>query len=320
MTHEYPRSVIVSRTDSIGDVVLTLPVCAAIKRLSPQARVMFLCSSYTAPVVESCRWVDETLIWPGPLPAADAILHVFPRKQVARAARHIPIRIGTYSRLFHWTTCNRLVRLHRKNSPLHELELNLKLLAPIFPVVSDVLLPQDYGLEARGGLPDDFRQELERYAAGRPVVLLHPKSKGSAREWPAAHWRELNRILTDAGYAPVITGTAADKTAFTAEAGEDYFFAAGRLDLYGLMRLIAASQGVIAASTGPLHLSAALGRKALGLYPPIRPMHPGRWAPRGPRARALALNVECNRCRKNGPCYCIQAIEAAQVALEWSRL
>ena len=320
MSNLHPARVIVSRTDAIGDVVLTLPVCAAIKKASPQTRVMFLGSPYTAPVVGACRWVDEALLWPGVLPAADAIIHVFPRKEIARAAAAIPLRVGAYSRLFHWTTCNRLVRLHRKNSPLHELELNLKLLKPLFPGAQEAVLPDDYGLEARGTLPPDFRRDLESYTGGRPVVLIHPKSKGSAREWPAAHWRELCRILTDRGCAPVITGTAADKEAFVGEAGGDFFFAAGRTDLHGLMRLIAESEGVIAASTGPLHLSAALGRKALGLYPPIRPMHPGRWAPRGPRAKALSLNIACSLCRRNAPCRCMQALEAAQVAEEWSGL
>ncbi|MDW8334122.1 MAG: glycosyltransferase family 9 protein [Bacteroidia bacterium] len=314
------NSIVVSRTDSIGDVTLTLPVCGAIKRCSPRTKVMFLCSAYTLPIVRACRWVDEAHIWPGPIPSADAIVHVFPRREIARAALHIPLRVGTYSRWYHWTTCNRPVRLHRKRSRLHEIELNLKLLRPLFP---DCDLPEAselYGLEVRAPLPPDFESELRAYAAGRPVVLLHPKSKGSAREWPASHWRELHRLLCDGGYAPVVTGVEAEKQAFVRQAGNDFFFAAGRLDLDALMRLMVESEGLIAASTGPLHISAALGRKALGIYPPMRPMHPGRWGPRGPRARALALDRDCRRCRKSVLCDCVRAISPQAVFEAWRTL
>jgi hypothetical protein len=102
--------------------------------------------------------VDEICLWPGPLPAAAAIVHVFPRPQIARAARHIPIRIGTYSRGYHWWTCNRLVRLHRKNSSLHEIELNLALLQPLLSS-APAFDWEMYGLEATGELPDDFAVE-----------------------------------------------------------------------------------------------------------------------------------------------------------------
>jgi len=64
----------------------------------------------------------------------------------------------------------------------------------------------------------------------------------------------------------------------------------------------------VAASTGPLHLAAALGIKAIGIYPPIRPMHPERWAPIGEKATFLVKDKECDECRKQGPCHCMQEI------------
>jgi ADP-heptose:LPS heptosyltransferase len=48
--------------------------------------------------------------------------------------------------------------------------------------------------------------------------------------------------------------------------------------------VLAAADGVVAASTGPLHLAALAGTRALGLFSPQRPIHPGRWAPIGPHA------------------------------------
>src|SRR5258705_12248945 len=118
-----PR-IIVSRTDRIGDVVLTLPLCGLLaEELS--AEVLFLGRGYTAPVLEACPAVSQILDWDSVSAAgdeaqakflrdagADTIVHVFPRKEVARAARRAGIarRIGTTHRIYHWWTCNSLVR------------------------------------------------------------------------------------------------------------------------------------------------------------------------------------------------------------------
>jgi ADP-heptose:LPS heptosyltransferase len=74
------------------------------------------------------------------------------------------------------------------------------------------------------------------------------------------------------------------------------------------MTFISKADGLVAASTGPLHLAAALGIPALGIYPPIRPMHPGRWAPVGPNARVFVKPEYCEDCRRTGDCHCIREI------------
>ena len=54
-----PKRLIISRTDSIGDVILTLPVAGELKRMFPDIHILFLGSSYTRPIVECCPHVDE---------------------------------------------------------------------------------------------------------------------------------------------------------------------------------------------------------------------------------------------------------------------
>ncbi|MGI8635906.1 MAG: hypothetical protein ACR2KZ_10935, partial [Segetibacter sp.] len=62
----------------------------------------------------------------------------------------------------------------------------------------------------------------------------------------------------------------------------------------------------------PIHLAAALGKDAFGIYPPIKPIHPARWAPLGPKAQAFVVNKECNDCRGNKIiCHCMKQVEPA---------
>jgi heptosyltransferase-3 len=329
------KTFLLSRTDAIGDVVLTLPVAGQLKKLYPGCRVVLLGRTYTQAVAEACPWLDGFLNYDELLglsaqaqvealraQQAYAIVHVFPNKLVARLARQtgIPIRIGTRNRLFHWLTCNRLVSLSRRHSPLHEAQLNLQLLLPLG--LSDTLaLPavaQLVRLQPVVKLPMHLQEHLAIRRPGQLNIILHPRSRGSAREWGLPHFGTLARLLYEAGHRVFITGTAAEGEELHSWLQEHQPFLAanltGQLSLPELLAFIGAADGLVAGSTGPLHLAAALGRQALGLYPPIRPMHPGRWAPLGAHAEYLVFyKPDCQDCRAQpAACTCIKALEPVQ--------
>ncbi len=50
--------IIISRTDKIGDVVLTLPLCAYLKKLYPECTIYFIGRTYTESIVKNYKWVD----------------------------------------------------------------------------------------------------------------------------------------------------------------------------------------------------------------------------------------------------------------------
>lgn len=329
------QTFLISRTDAIGDVVLTLPVGGWLKQAFPGCRVVLLGRTYTQAVVEACPWIDAFLNADELLQLsntkqvetlrrvrADAILHVFPNKQLARLARQvrIPVRIGTRNRWFHWLTCNRLVVLSRKNSLLHEAQLNLRLLQPLgySPDLPLAEVAQWVRLQANVALPTRVGELLQARHPTQLNIILHPRSRGSAREWGLPHFGELAKLLHAAGHRVFITGTAAEGAELADWLRQHASYLAadltGQLSLPQFIAFIAAADGLVAGSTGPLHLAAALGRYALGLYPPIRPMHPGRWAPLGPRAEYIVFNCpNCDDCRAQpAACTCIKAILPAQ--------
>ncbi|OGX89888.1 glycosyltransferase family 9 protein [Hymenobacter coccineus] len=328
---------LVSRTDAIGDVVLTLPVAGRLKQLFPGCRVVFIGRAYTAPVAAACPWVDEVLDFDalqtlpvvaqvGALRAygALAIVHVFPNRALAILARRarIPVRIGTRNRWWHWLNCNRLVALSRRHSPLHEAQLNLQLLGPLggaetlpLPAVADLVR-----LRAPEPLGAPWLLLLAQRRPSQLNVVLHPRSRGSAREWGLDNFGHLAQRLHAAGHRVFVTGTAAEGAELAGWLVEygPYLAAdlTGQLAMPQFLAFLAAADGIVAGSTGPLHLAAALGRHALGLYPPIRPMHPGRWGPLGPRAEYLVFDrPACQDCRAQpAACTCIRALAAAAVA------
>ncbi|WP_223652137.1 glycosyltransferase family 9 protein [Hymenobacter psoromatis] len=332
-----PPTFLVSRTDAIGDVVLTLPVAGWLRQRYPGCRMVLIGRAYTAAVAAACPWVDEFLslddLLSLPPPAqvkrlqayrATAIIHVFPNKQLARLARQagISVRIGTRNRWWHWLTCNRLVALSRRHSLLHEAQLNLALLAPLglptpLPLAEAAALVR---LVPAVPLPPRFQELLAARQPGRLNVVLHPRSRGSAREWGLPHFGQLARQLHAAGHRVFVSGTAAEGAELAewlhAHAAHLAADLTGQLTLPEFIAFLAAADGIVAGSTGPLHLAAALGRHALGLYPPIRPMHPGRWGPLGPHASYLVFDrPSCQDCRlQPAACTCIKALAVAAVA------
>jgi len=325
-----PLHILISRTDSIGDVVLTLPVAGLLKTHFPQCRITLIGQHYTLPLAEHCQHIDGFLDWKRIENEsltkqsqilrelkADIIIHVFPKKKIAFAAAlaGIPRRIGTTGRLWHWISCTKLVRMSRRKSNLHESQLNLMLLKPlgIDHKLSINEIPTYYGLQ----LPDFIPDNSFEFSSLKKHIILHPGSRGSAREWGIDNFMRLAGLLPPETHQVFITGTAAEGESL-AESGlfrlPNVQNLCGKFDLSQLIGFVKACDALVACSTGPLHLAAALGTRAIGIYPPIRPMHPGRWAPLGNDVYVHVADNECNKCRGEFVCECIRNIRPEDVA------
>lgn len=174
-------------------------------------------------------------------------------------------------------------------------------------------IPDYYGLEA----PRSFPGIKLNFDKSKKHVILHPGSKGSAREWGLDNFGKLAAILNTQEYQVFITGTADEGESMkgsTLLSLPNVQNLCGLFSLTELMSFIKANDALVACSTGPLHLAASLGIRAIGIYPPIRPMHPGRWAPLGKDVYVHFLDIKCNKCRKNGICECIRQIDPEIVA------
>lgn len=326
--------IIISRTDGIGDVILTLPMLGLLKTHIPKVEIVFLNRKYTSPVLDCCEHIDRLVSWDDcekkSIPdqvaflkslEADVIIHVFPRPEIARAAKMagIAMRIGTTGRLYHIHTCNYLVRFSRKRSSLHEAQLNLKLLKPLkikhrlkLRAIADF-----YGLHAPTAISDETKKWLQ---PDRKNVVLHPLSKGSAVEWGLDNFKRLIQLLPPDEFRIFLTGTEAEGQLFRDHLPIDepsVIDISGKLDLRELVGFIASCSAVVACSTGPLHIAAALGVCTVGLYTSKRPMHPGRWAPLGSKAQYL---VQRNRKNKIHPLFVKPAIDRISPKLVKSKL
>ena len=321
-----PKNIIISRTDSIGDTILTLPVAAVLKKHFPDIFIGFMGTPYTKSIIEACSnidvFIDKEEFMAQPITLAgdkpECIVHVLPRPEIARRAKElkIPNRIGTTNRLYHWLTCNKLVKLTRSRSNLHEAQLNLKLLKP-FGIKHNFSLHEIESLFALNNLtplPARFVSLLE---PDKFKLIIHPKSRGSGREWDLNHYVSLIEMLDPQKFQIFVSGTPAEKQVIELlldKVGQRVTSLVGLMSLPEFLAFINACDGLLASSTGPVHVAAALQKHALGIYPPIQPIHPGRWQPVGTKATYFVLNKACNACRHTrNTCACIQAIQPVEI-------
>lgn len=322
-----PAHILICRTDNLGDVVLTLPLAGYLRSRYPGARIDFLCRAYAAPVVRHCRFVDQVVALES-LEADgaraffaqaeyDTVIFAMPHRGLARAARQAKVaqRVGTSHRLFHWLTCNKLAHFSRVGSALHEAQLNFALLRPLGidyrPTLAEIVPLFGLAAPRPASLPFDD---------GDFNLILHTKSSGNGREWPLAHFAALARRLQAHPQIRVwLTGSAAEGALLAAQGGAllaqpNVGNLCGSVTLDGLTALIGAADGLVASGTGPLHLSAALGRPTLGLFPPIKPIDTARWGTLGLRASSLSAAQRCAGCADAARCTCMAGISVEQVA------
>jgi heptosyltransferase-3 len=327
------ENVLIVRTDRIGDVVLTLPMVSALHAKFPGRRISMLLRSYTRELVEGFAGLDSILQYDdGKKPRKffamltelreyrfDLVFVVHPtfRLALAMLIAGIPIRAGTgyrwYSFLF-----NRRVFEHRRTAEKHEAEYNLSLLQAIG---CDIRSIPSFALALSQAAKDAAAQEALRLGigAGEKLVILHPGSGGSARDWSAQNFGDLARTLKSDGCTVVVTGSALERPLVeevVRRSDGSAAASAGRLSLKELAAFIGSARLFVSNSTGPLHIAAAVGTPVIAFYPPIQECSPRRWGPLTEKKIVFtADNDLCELC-KGGPCQgndCMNQITVDQV-------
>ena len=321
------KRILISRTDSIGDVMLSLPMCAWVKNKFPSSTILFLGRKYTESIIKAYDQVDEFIDWDSFSPLskdgkieklialdADAIVHVFPNKEIASIAKKakIPVRVGTSHRVYHLVTCTDRLNFTRKNSDLHESQLNHELLRPFglteLPGLEEIVETTSFFQVPDVKLTTEL-SELNK------VTVLHPKSQGSAKEWPIKKYMELALFIANKGEKVVFTGTETEGEKFRKQIPDhpNIIDTTGTLSLEQLMALISNSNNLVACSTGPLHIAGYYGVNTIGLYSPKKLIHPGRWKALGNHVNIIVFNKRCVSCEKREDCDCILSISVDAV-------
>jgi heptosyltransferase III len=286
--------VLVSRTDKIGDVILTLPLINEIKRLIPKSRITFLISDRLENLIEGYRDIDDVVYYEKfegqkefidfiEVNKFDIAISVFPRSEIASAfyRSKIRVRVGTAYRWYSFLY-NYRIKEHRKYSEKHESDYNLNLLKFL---TDDISYEKKFYFTYTDNEFHLLQNKLTSagFDINSKFLIIHPGSKGSAYDLPLEKLLDLSSKINNRheDFIIVITGSEQDRElAYKfADEGGGVFNAAGMLNLRELMILIDKCSLFISNSTGPIHIAGALNKIIVGFYPNSAPMNSERWGP-----------------------------------------
>lgn len=154
-------------------------------------------------------------------------------------------------------------------------------------------------------------------------LVVHPGAQYPAREYPADHFVDVVRLLTEAGHVVAVTGGEHEAELTARVAGSGGIDLGGRLDLGGTALALAGASVVVVGNTGPAHLAAAVGRPIVSLFSAVVP--PERWAPYGVPVELLGdrtaacIGSRATMCPVPGH-PCLTSVTPAQVVAAAERL
>ena len=304
------------KLSALGDVIHALPLARAVRRAHPLAQITWIVERRESALLRGHPDLDrvipvDTRRWRRLLRHPEGAKEVWGkvsglRRRVRMADLDVaidcqgllksglltaftgaPMRIG-FRRAYCRERLNVLFTNRRVRPPataVHVVDQNLALLTPLGIAAA----PAEFVLPGR---PEaDRRMEQALGAAGLPVgervVALNPGAGRKDKQWPIEFFRELAERLIAQADARMLLLWGPDElpmaqriaTGLSARA-----VVAPPTDLDDLTAVLRRVSLIIAGDTGPLHLAAALGTPALGLYGPTSAERNG---PYGAEHRAL---------------------------------
>jgi heptosyltransferase-2 len=187
-------------------------------------------------------------------------------------------------------------------------------------------LPRNATLPADWPLPDlkapaaevaAWRARLGHTPDGRRVVAFAPGAVGPSKRW--TYYADLARQLAAEGQRVWVIGGPGEKeiaTEIARGARSDIRDLTGP-DLRDAILALAAADAAVSNDSGLLHVAAALGTPAIGIFGPTSPWH---WAPLNPIAAVMETtsSLPCRPCHKPvcrlGHHRCMRDIPVDQVA------
>ena len=288
----------------IGDLILTIPAIATLRRNFPAARVTLVVSSECAALLPAVSNVDRILLARRNLRDLTLFLAVTSEKfdccvDFSRNDRSAFLAFLSQARkriVSHRVRDQSKIRARIYNHfvdnrmrDMHTVDYNLALLEPLggsnASRVVHLELPE-VALEEANKLRRDSK-------IGAPFIIFHPGSARIEKFWDPARWADvINYAGQNSDIDLVLTSgpsrlEQAHVTEIKTKTRPRIVDLSGRTDLLTLAALIAQARLLVTVDSAPMHLATAVQTPQVVLFGPTNPFH---WRPR--ETPALILQGE----------------------------
>jgi len=144
---------------------------------------------------------------------------------------------------------------------------------------------------------ESWRHQQGLAGQTKPVIALAPGAVGPSKRWPAGAYANLARRLTAEGFGVWVVGGPEEKSLAAEIVGNTPARDLTGTDLRTAILALAGAAAAVSNDSGLLHVAAALGTPAIGIFGPTDPWH---WAPLNPLAATIeaTTKIDCRPCHK----------------------
>lgn len=288
------KRVLIIRSGAVGDLILTLPVLAALKKRCNGISIDMMGDPVRLALLKQCGYVNKVLSIDDrdftPLFVRHASLADGPARRILQSydaiISYLPDSDEVFAENLRRIAAGPVVtgRAHPDGDDaarrIHMTHVLMKVLKPLgADAIADppeMSFPSNAMSEDVRSLPSDCT-----------LVAIHPGSGGLAKCWPAERYVSLIECLVDRGYRPVVTFGPADdrvrRRILPRIKGREVLVVNDH-PLVDMAVLYARCKAMIGNDSGMTHLAAAAGTPVIALFGPT---DPAVWGPRGKQVRLL---------------------------------
>lgn len=294
------KRILIVRPDRIGDVVLSTPLPREIKKTYPDSFVAVMLRKYTIDIYENNPFVDKIILVDD---YEDGSIESF-WKKVKEISSYkfthsltllpterlnyllffagIPYRVGVGHKLYQFITFTKYVSRNKYIPLRHEADYCMDLARKI-GVESENLATEIFFTEEEKKNSEELRKDLlgdKKYLVG-----IHATSGNSAPNWTSSEYKKLvYELLNKKEIQIVITD---NKIPESLERIEGIKYSNVGKSLRKSFITFKALDVLISASTGPMHICAALKVKTISMFCPLTACSPKLWGPLGNESKII---------------------------------
>lgn len=310
------KKILIIRNDHIGDVCLSLPVCALLKNINENICIHFLISGYAFDIAEGSDYIDKIIVQNkndsvddiiAKLEHYDVVLNLCSKSFNAELCGFIkaPVKIGFAYKLYNIFNMNTFVFTKRKNPPIHETDFCFEFLKLLF-YFTDTLRDKAKS-ETKIRIDGATYNFVENYLSNlkinenKKIVAIHSGDNNSAFNISINRYIELAEMLERDFNIIFIFGPGEIGLFdfFKKSQIEKFYFVKGDLSLKQLCAFISKMNCLVSGSTGPMHIAGLMSIPTVTIFS-NKPSHSFRkWSPINNIKRIIEPEIKYNEKTKN---------------------
>lgn len=312
------KNILIVRTDRIGDVVLTTPAIAALRKAYPKARISILVTPQTREIVEGNPDIDEVIIddrknrnrgllgflnLAGELRKRKfdlaVIFYTKKRTNLICFLAGIRERAGYRNNKFGFLLTHQ-IKDTRPEGAKHEAEYCFDVLRHLGLEIADSELKVFMPLQRQA---EEWAQALlrERKIKDSDILIaVHPGASCISKRWPAQSFAQ---VINGFGAPPfkIILVGAPDNQKIARQVLSvvkiPVIDLTGQTSVAQLASLFKRCRLLISNDSGPVHLAVAVGTPVVSIFGRNQKgLSPARWKPLGKKDVVLHKEVGCEIC------------------------